>query len=116
MTKSTSTRQAEEQVLRNAGWKIHSKEGLSKFWESPYDGKVYSTSMAIIAQRIHEDEERSKVRAKQLLGEDKAMHDFEEYFNWTKDLDKIISPPKKKVKKSKAKKQAKEVSIKELGF
>lgn len=111
-----NTATSDEQWLREKGWKIYSKEGQKKFWESPHDQKVYSTSTAVIAQRIVDQEQEFKLRAQQLLqpeGFDEER--WKKFDNWEVDVDELWPPPEKKKTKKKAR-QSKDKNIKDLGF
>lgn len=103
----------DEKILKSKGWKIHSKQEGKKFWESPHDHRVYSTSHAVIAQQAAEDEVHKKERAHALLNEDPGAANFEKYQNWEIDLDKLIPLPRKKKKE---KRRTKVQNLKDLGF
>lgn len=108
-----------EKFLRDNGWKIYSKDGRKKLWESPHDGKKYFTQFAVSAQQIHDDEKReaARLKAQQDMATGLEEH-YDKYVRFEVDVNKEF-PPKRKRKTSKKVKNPKanrEKILKDLGF
>jgi len=110
-----------EKYLYDNHWKIYSKgSGRQKFWESPHDRKVYSTTHAIAAQNVIDQEKEEADRIARQLELQQGAENYDQYLNWEKPIDEMFpGPKKKKEKKSRSKKKLKfdrSKAIRELGF
>lgn len=103
------------QDLKNAGWKIYSKDGKRRFWESPYDGKVYATTFAILAERVHQEEKFESGRLARLAELEKGAQEYEEFDMYKEGALETIVPPLDE-KKPRSKKKRTKKNIQELGF
>lgn len=120
---SPSKQYVEEKILRDVGWKIHSKDGGRKFWQSPHDGKVYSTSMAVMAEQVHQAEALEAARLKNQQDAIQSAEEYEKFFNFDVNIDEEYPAPKpapkgkKPVKKTKRAINAqRKKALRELGF
>ena len=106
----------EEKYIQDAGWRIYSKDGTRKFWQSPYDGRVYTTGHALIAEKIAEETRQAEARIARAEADQKSLETLDRFLNWEEGALEEIAPTPTKTRKKRRPKQSVEKNIKDLGY
>ena len=106
----------DEKYIRDAGWKIHSKSAGRKFWQSPYDQRVYVTGHAVIAERVAEATRQDEAKVARAEADQAVLATMDRFMNWEEGTLEEIAPLPEKVRKKRPSKKTIAKNIKELGY